>query len=126
MELDTCSHCALCTEECPAYNSSENPLHAPGVRTSKTVKLYDKKFSLWSKIFGEKEITQKEMEELAESAYHCTLCGRCRESCPFGFETHELWIRIREIVEAMGTTPENVPVRAGLGYQAGLEFLRGP
>lgn len=114
MELDTCSHCALCTEECPAYNSSENPLHAPGVRTSKTVKLYDKKFSLWSKIFGEKEITQKEMEELAESAYHCTLCGRCRESCPFGFETHELWIRIREVVEAMGTTPENVSRLAGL------------
>lgn len=108
MELDTCSHCALCTEKCPAYNISENPLHAPGVRTSKAVKLYDKKFSLWSKIFGEKEITQKEMDELAESAFHCTLCGRCRESCPFGFETHELWIRIREIVDAMGTTPENV------------------
>ncbi|MBT7347873.1 (Fe-S)-binding protein [Candidatus Bathyarchaeota archaeon] len=108
MELDTCSHCALCTEMCPAYNSSKDSLHAPGVRTSKAVKLYDKKFSLWSKIFGEKEITQKEMDDLAESAYHCTLCGRCRESCPFGFETHELWIRIREIVEAMGTTPENV------------------
>jgi heterodisulfide reductase subunit D len=108
MELDTCSHCALCTEKCPAYNESKNPLHAPGVRTSKAVKLYDKKYSFWSKLFGEKEITDEEIRDLAESAYHCTLCGRCRESCPFGFETHELWIRIREIIDAAESAPENV------------------
>jgi heterodisulfide reductase subunit D len=108
MELDTCSHCALCTEKCPAYNESQNALHAPGVRTSKTVKLYNKKYSLWSKIFGEKEITEEEIKELSESAYNCTLCGRCRESCPFGFETHELWIRIRELIDSAKAAPENV------------------
>jgi heterodisulfide reductase subunit D len=114
LELDTCSHCALCTEICPAYNESDNPLHAPGVRTSIAIKLYDKKHSFWTRIFGEKNITDEEIEKLAESAYHCSLCGRCMETCPFGFQTHELWIRIREVVDSMESTPENVLRLAGL------------
>jgi Fe-S oxidoreductase len=114
LELDTCSHCALCTEICPAYNESKNHLHAPGVRTSIALKLYDKKHSLWSKIFGKKKITEDEIRKLAESAYHCSLCGRCMETCPFGFQTHELWIRIRSIVDSMESTPENVTRLASL------------
>ena len=114
MELDTCSHCALCTEKCPAYNESKNVLHAPGVRSSKVLKLFDKKHSFWTKLFGEKEITEKDIADLAESTYHCSLCGRCMESCPFGFQTHELWVRIREIVDAMEATPENVARLADL------------
>ena len=114
MELDTCSHCALCTEKCPAYKESNNVLHAPGVRTSKVIRLYDKKHGFWTKLFGEKEITQREIEELAESTYHCTLCGRCMESCPFGFQTHELWVRVREIVDSLEGNPENVSRLAGL------------
>jgi heterodisulfide reductase subunit D len=114
MELDTCSHCALCTEMCPAYNESKNHLHAPGVRTSIALKLYDKKHSFWTKLFGEKTITDEEIMKLTESTYHCSLCGRCMETCPFGFQTHELWIRIREIVDSMESTPENVARLAGL------------
>jgi heterodisulfide reductase subunit D len=112
MELDTCSHCALCTENCPAYDVSKNPLHAPGVRSAETVKLYDKKFSLLARILGEKTITDQNVADLSESAYHCSLCGRCREACPFGFQTHQLWVRVREIVNELGGNPENV-VRLG-------------
>ncbi|HEX9913577.1 MAG TPA: (Fe-S)-binding protein [Candidatus Bathyarchaeia archaeon] len=112
MELDTCSHCALCTENCPAYDVSKNPLHAPGVRSAETVKLYEKKFSLLARVLGEKKITDRDVADLSESTYHCTLCGRCREACPFGFQTHQLWIRVREIVNELGGNPENV-VRLG-------------
>lgn len=108
MELDTCAHCALCTENCPAYNESKDPLHAPGVRSAMAVKLYDKKYNVLTRLFGKTEITEKDVKELSESAYHCTLCGRCMESCPFGFQTHELWSRIREIVADLGGTPTNV------------------
>ena len=114
LELDTCSHCALCTDNCPAYNESKNVLHAPGVRTSQMVKLYDKKYGFWTRLFGEKEITQKEIDELAESTFHCSLCGRCMESCPFGFQTHELWVMARELVDSLEATPENVARLADL------------
>jgi len=108
MELDTCAHCALCTENCPAYHESRDPLHAPGVRSAVAVKLYDKKHNLLTRLFGNTEVTEEDVERLSESAYHCTLCGRCMESCPFGFQTHELWCRVREIVADLGGTPQNV------------------
>jgi heterodisulfide reductase subunit D len=108
MELDTCSHCALCTEFCPAWFESKKPIHAPGVRSAKAVKLYNKKYSIISRLLGEKEITGDEVKGLADSSYHCTLCGRCSEVCPFGFQTHQLWVRIREIIHDLGETPVNV------------------
>jgi len=108
LELDTCAHCALCTENCPAYHESRDPLHAPGVRSAVAVKLYDKKHNFLTRLFGNTEITEEDVEKLSESAYHCTLCGRCMESCPFGFQTHELWCRVREIVADLGGTPQNV------------------
>jgi heterodisulfide reductase subunit D len=104
MELDTCAHCALCTDNCPAYFDSEIPNYAPGVRSSKAVKLYNKQFDLRAKIFGPRSVTKEEVADLADSAFHCTLCGRCMETCPFGFQTHELWVRVREVVHDLGGT----------------------
>jgi heterodisulfide reductase subunit D len=108
MELDTCAHCALCTENCPAYFDSKVLDHAPGVRSSKALKLYNKHFSLLAKLFGPRAVTKEEIEDLADSAFHCTLCGRCMETCPFGFQTHELWSKVREVVHDLGGTLPNV------------------
>jgi heterodisulfide reductase subunit D len=72
------------------------------------VKFYDKKFSIFAKVLGERGVTERDVADLSESAYHCTLCGRCREACPFGFQTHQLWVKVREIVHDLGGSPENV------------------
>ncbi len=107
MELDTCAHCALCTEKCPAYDGSDVPNYAPGVRSSKTVKLYNKQLGLRARFLGPKPITKEEIADLADSAFNCTLCGRCMESCPFGLQTHELWTSVRRLVhELEGSLPK--------------------
>jgi heterodisulfide reductase subunit D len=108
IELDTCARCALCTDKCPAYSESQDPLHAPGVRSSKTVKLYNRKFDLLARLLGPRPITKEEIKELADSAFHCTMCGRCMETCPFGFQTHELWSKVREVVHDLEGTLRNV------------------
>ena len=36
------------------------------------------------------------------------------ESCPFGFQTHELWVMARELVDSLEATPENVARLANL------------
>ena len=108
MELDTCAHCALCTEYCPVYTETEEPGHAPGVRSSKAVKLYDKQHGLRARILGPKAVTDEEIEDLSDSAFNCTLCGRCMEVCPFGIQTHELWSKVREVVHDLEGTPRNV------------------
>jgi len=108
IELDTCAHCALCTDKCPVYSESKDPLHAPGVRSSKTVKLYNRKFDLLARLLGPRSITHEEIKELSDSAFHCTMCGRCMETCPFGFQTHELWSKVREVVHDLEGTLRNV------------------
>ncbi len=108
MELDTCAHCALCTENCPAYAESEDPNHAPGVRSSKVVKLYNRNHDLRARLLGPRSINDEDVADLADSTYHCTMCGRCMESCPFGLQTHELWTRVREIVKELGGSPSKV------------------
>jgi heterodisulfide reductase subunit D len=107
MELDTCAHCALCTENCPAYFDSEVTNYAPGVRSSKALRLYNKHFDIRARLLGPRPVTEEEVADLADSAFHCTLCGRCMETCPFGFQTHELWVRVREVVHDLdGTLPK--------------------
>ncbi len=108
MELDTCAHCALCTEKCPTYAESQVPNYAPGVRSSKTVRLYNKQFDLRARLLGSRPITEEDVADLADSAFNCTLCGRCMETCPFGFQTHELWVRVREVIRDLGGTPSKV------------------
>ena len=108
MELDTCAHCALCTENCPAYFDSKVANYAPGVRSSKAVRLYNKLFDLRARLLGPRPVTEEEVADLADSAFHCTLCGRCMETCPFGFQTHELWVRVREVVHDLDGTLPNV------------------
>jgi len=106
MELDTCAHCALCTENCPAYADSKIPNYAPGVRSSKTLRLINKQFGLRARLLGPNPIKADEVADLADSAFNCTLCGRCMETCPFGFQTHELWTGVRCLVyELDGTLP---------------------
>ena len=108
MELDTCAHCALCTDKCPVYAESQEPNHAPGVRSTKAMRLYNKQFDLRARFLGPRPLTEDEVADLTDSAFHCTLCGRCMETCPFGFQTHELWSRVREIVHDLGGSLPNV------------------
>ena len=108
MELDTCAHCALCTDKCPTYSESKVPNYAPGVRSSKTVRLINKQLGLRARLLGAKPVTNDEIVDLADSAFNCTLCGRCMETCPFGFQTHELWVKVRELVYRLDGTPANV------------------
>jgi len=108
MELDTCAHCALCTDKCPTYTDSKAPNYAPGVRSSKTTRLINKQLGLRAMLFGPKPVTESEVADLADSAFNCTLCGRCMETCPFGFQTHELWTTVREFVYALDGTPPKV------------------
>jgi heterodisulfide reductase subunit D len=110
MELDTCAHCALCSDSCPTYFDSKKANYAPGVRSSKAIKLYNKQYDIWARLFSKRAITVEEVKDLADSAFNCTLCGRCMETCPFGIQTHELWIRVREVVHDLGGSLPNVMV----------------
>jgi heterodisulfide reductase subunit D len=108
MELDTCARCGLCTNNCPVFAGSGEAGYAPGVRASKMLRLLDKYNGLWSRLTGPKTVTMEEIEELADSVYNCTLCGRCMETCPFGFQTYELWGKLRSVIHELGYQGKNI------------------
>jgi heterodisulfide reductase subunit D len=114
MELDTCAHCALCTDDCPTYKDSKVADYSPGVRASKALRLYNKQLDIWAKLFGPRKINSSDINELRDSVFNCTLCGRCMETCPFGFQTHELWVRIREVIHDLVGSPPNVGILEGM------------
>ncbi len=78
------------------------------------VKLYDKQHGLRARIQGHRPVTDEEVEELSDSAFNCTFCGRCMEVCPFGIQTHELWSKVREVVHDLEGTPRNVGMLEGM------------
>ena len=107
MELDTCAHCALCVDTCPTYSESKALNYSPAVRSALMLRMYERKRGLLSRIFP-KEVKQSDVENLADSAFNCTLCGRCMENCPFGLQTHALWMRGRGIIHDLEGNPRNV------------------
>lgn len=108
MELDTCAHCGLCTGKCPTYAGSGEANYSPSIRASKMLRLMDKKDGILTRFLGQKDISVEEFRDLSDSVYNCTLCGRCMETCPFGFQTHELWVSLRGIIHSMGCQNANV------------------
>lgn len=108
VELDTCAHCALCTENCPTFFESEKSNYSPAIRSSNTLQLYNRKYGFMSRIIKKSTVTEDEVTQLSDGAFNCTLCGRCMETCPFGIQTHELWVKVREIVHDLECVPQNV------------------
>nr|NIV30494.1 4Fe-4S dicluster domain-containing protein [Anaerolineae bacterium] len=42
-------------------------------------------------------------EELIQRLYQCTLCGSCKEVCPTGIDTRQLWLDLREMAAKSAT-----------------------
>ncbi len=108
MELETCTRCSICADTCPTYLEVKEPSLVPGGRAALFLRLYRKKTSLIRKLLGNGEISEDEVKALLQSSYNCTLCGRCMEACPFGFQTVEMWTEIRLILYEEGFLPNEL------------------
>ncbi|WP_291320585.1 electron transfer complex ferredoxin TmcB [Desulfonatronospira sp.] len=99
--VDTCVHCALCSEACHYFMSYDrNPRYAPVGKVKNT---------LWEMIRCKGKVSKEFIRDAAQIAYtECNLCKRCVHFCPFGIDTAYLMTIVRRVCHLLGVTPQYI------------------
>jgi len=112
LSLEYCAKCQACSEECPTYVSSgRQEIYRPTYRAEvlrRIIHRYLKKGGeTFAKFSGnDVELNWTTIARLAESAYRCTLCRRCTQSCVRGIDNGLISHEIRKLFsQELGISP---------------------
>lgn len=110
LSLEACTHCGNCAEACPVYiGSGKQKIYSPVYRSDMFRKIYKRYFTLTGKMFkeliGAEDVTEDDINALAEAAYRCTICRRCVLACPFGLDNGLIMREVRKIFAELGIVP---------------------
>jgi Fe-S oxidoreductase len=99
--VDTCVHCALCSEACHYYLSHDNdPTYSPAGKIKQTI---------WELLKKKGKVSPDFIRRAAQIAYtQCNLCRRCAMYCPFGIDVAYMILVIRRICHKLGVTPQYI------------------
>ncbi|MFC1995939.1 (Fe-S)-binding protein, partial [Chloroflexota bacterium] len=100
LSMEYCVKCQTCNEACPIYEAGgRQEIYRPTWRAEVLRRIYKRylngnnDFLSWLS-GNDIELNWATVSRLAESAYRCTLCRRCAQTCPLaidnGLITHEL------------------------------------
>jgi Fe-S oxidoreductase len=125
--------CSRCGASCQLYQSTGEDQDIPCHRSELLLRIFRRYFTtsgvLKARLFGGFTLTDPYLDELAEAAYRCTACRRCKSTCPMGIDhgliTHlarwllseidlipkALLVATREQLEGVGNTSA-IPVPA--------------
>jgi glycine cleavage system H lipoate-binding protein/Fe-S oxidoreductase/FAD/FMN-containing dehydrogenase len=86
-----CGQCGYCRSVCPVFDVLGWETTAPRgkIAVAKNLHLGNG---------GANDIPDEYIQRL----YQCTLCGSCKEVCPTGIDTRQLWLDLREMVGKTG------------------------
>lgn len=98
-DLYICAQCAFCTVTCEATEFTLWESNSPRGR------IFALKEMLEGRLNGNKNSV---MEELADSAFKCTLCGRCEAVCQTDINLRSLWLDLRTELVNMGHFPQKL------------------
>jgi len=104
--LDICVRCGACADKCHFFLGSGDPKNMPVLRAELLRSIYRKYFTgsgkILGKVAGARELTVDVLKELWYYAYQCTECRRCSVFCPYGIDTAEITILVRELLNLLG------------------------
>ncbi len=104
--LDICVRCGACADKCHFFLGGGDPKNMPVLRAELLRSIYRKYFTSSGKILGKvagaRELTVDALKELWYYAYQCTECRRCSVFCPYGIDTAEITILVRELLNLLG------------------------
>ncbi|MCK5544571.1 MAG: (Fe-S)-binding protein, partial [Desulfobulbaceae bacterium] len=83
-----------------------DPKNMPVLRAELIRSVYRQEFTLAGKLFGKmaggRELTIDVLKEWFMYAYQCTECRRCSVFCPYGIDTAEITMMLRELLNLVG------------------------
>lgn len=115
LSMEYCVKCQTCSEACPIYVASgRHEIYRPTYRSEVFRRLYkrylegENRFLSW--INGDDvELNWTTLARLAESAYRCTLCRRCAQTCPMGVDNGLIAHEIRKLFsQELGLAPKEL------------------
>ncbi|MFZ2445697.1 MAG: 4Fe-4S dicluster domain-containing protein [Syntrophobacteraceae bacterium] len=88
MELDACTHCAFCTDQCSLSFIQQL---IPNV----TILPSEKIASIRTLARGQK-LSAQDVRVIQDGLNLCTNCNQCTQVCPVGINLKDLWFSVRE------------------------------
>ncbi|HEY3364178.1 MAG TPA: (Fe-S)-binding protein [Symbiobacteriaceae bacterium] len=121
--MDTCVRCGACADKCHFYIGSGDPKNMPVLRAELLRSIYRNDFTTAGKIFGKwagaRELTPAVIKEWFYYFFQCTQCRRCSVYCPFGIDTAEITIIVRELLNELGISIDWVVASAANCFRTG-------
>lgn len=104
--MDCCVRCGACADKCHFFLGTGDPKNMPVLRAELLRSVYRNDFTLAGKIFGKmagaREMTVGVLKEWFMYSYQCTECRRCSVFCPYGIDTAEVTMMLRELLHLVG------------------------
>jgi len=104
--MDSCVRCGACADKCHFFLGSGDPKNMPVLRAELFRSIYRKEYSLagkyLSKMMGARELTIDVLKEWFFYFFQCTECRRCSVFCPYGIDTAEITMLVRELLALLG------------------------
>ncbi len=104
--MDCCVRCGACADKCHFFLGTGDPKNMPVLRAELLRSIYRQEFTLAGKLLGKmaggRELTAGVIKEWFMYAYQCTECRRCSVFCPYGIDTAEVTMMLRELLHLLG------------------------
>jgi len=98
---ETCIHCALCSEACQWYLSSDkDPTFAPVAKMRMTA---------WEMLKRKGKVDAEFIKQTARIVFtECNICHRCSMYCPYGLDVTFIIGLVRRVCFVLGVVPQRM------------------
>ena len=121
--MDTCVRCGACADKCHFYIGSGDPKNMPVMRAELLRSIYRKEYTLAGKIMGKmagaRDLTLPALKEWFYYFYQCTECRRCSVFCPYGIDTAEITMIVRELLAEVGISIDWIVTPVANSFRTG-------
>ncbi|HBT04189.1 MULTISPECIES: sulfate reduction electron transfer complex DsrMKJOP subunit DsrK [Thermodesulfobacterium] len=104
--MDICVRCGACADKCHFFLGTGDPKNMPVLRAELVRSVIKGEFSTFGKLFGRlagaRKLDEDVIKEWFYYFYQCTECRRCSVFCPYGIDTAEITMMMREILLELG------------------------